>query len=238
MTLNSQTFDPEHPLLADRERLDQIADVMYLKVQKTFFPWTKADLSSDISRRQRILYGSGISADEVLSEAFIDLLRYPPVSAGAPHGDMGGLGAVTIARNKAVDALRASKKGLRGTDHRPQLRVVSGDAERERPDGETEPSIFELLPSSWGDPEAEYFVLQDVLKLRDLARKLLDDRDQKIFFAIHFDGYSRREVGDPLGLTSQRIGQIYSDALRRLETHPDYPFKPLLQVGQLATRRN
>ena len=234
MTLNSQTFDPEHPLLADRERLDQIADVMYFKVQKTFFPWTKADLSSDISRRQRILYGSGISADEVLSEALIDLLRYPPECLKGTWEDL----AVTIARNKAVDALRASKKGLRGTDHRPQLRVVSGDAERERSDGETEPSIFELLPSSWGDPEAEYFVLQDVLKLRNLARELLDDRDQKIFFAIHFDGYSRREVGDPLGLTSQRIGQIYSNALRRLETHPDYPFKPLLQVGQLATRRN
>ena len=62
-----------------------------------------------------------------------------------------------------------------------------------------------------------------MLKLRDLTREVLDDREQEIFFAIHFDGYSRKEVGDRLGLTSQRIGQIYKAVLRRLKTHPDYP---------------
>ena len=62
-----------------------------------------------------------------------------------------------------------------------------------------------------------------MLKLRDLAREVLDDREQDIFFSIHFDGYSRKEVGDRLGLTSQRIGQIYKTVLLRLKTHPDYP---------------
>ena len=81
-------------------------------------------------------------------------------------------------------------------------------------------------------------MLQAVLKLRDLAREGLNDRDQRIFFAIHFEDYSRKEVGDRLGLTSQRVGQIYNAALRTLEAHPDYPFKPPLEVGQLATRRN
>ena len=157
----------------------------------------------------------------MLSEALLGLLRYPPERL---EDTWEGL-AVTIAENKAVDALRASGKGLRGTDYRPPLHLVSGDAEREGLDGETEPTLLEVIPSNWGDPEAEYYVLQGVLKLRDLARELLDDRARKIFFAIHFQHYSRTEVGDWLGLTSQRIGQIYNAALQQLETHPDYPFK-------------
>ena len=36
------------------------------------------------------------------------------------------------------------------------------------------------------------------------------------------------------GLTSQRVGQIYNSALRTLEAHPDYPFKPLIEVEQLT----
>ena len=40
--------------------------------------------------------------------------------------------------------------------------------------------------------------LEAALKLRDLARELLDDRDQqRIFFAIHFDDTTpAREVGE------------------------------------------
>ena len=91
--------------------------------------------------------------------------RAPRVPAGSVLKDTWEGLAVTIAQNKAVDALRASGKGLRGTNHRPELRLVSGDVEREGPDGEMESSIFELLLSNWGDPEAEFFVLQDVLQI-------------------------------------------------------------------------
>ena len=83
-----------------------------------------------------------------------------------------------------------------------------------------------LSPTTGVNPKAEYFVLQDVLKLRDLAREALNDRDQEIFFAIHFEGYGRKEVGERLGLTSQRIGQIYNAALDTFEARPDYPFDP------------
>ena len=116
----SQAFNSEHPLLTDRERLDRIADIMYAKIQKTFF-------SENPGRRQRgkteqILKGTAVSADDVLAEALVGLLRYPPERL---EGTWEGL-AVVIAHNKAVDALRASQKGLRDTDHRPQLRLVSG----------------------------------------------------------------------------------------------------------------
>ena len=240
-TSRSQPFDQNHPLLADSDRLDRILDIMYAKIHKTLFqgspgrrPRAGESQSNNAGNRERILEGTGVSADDVLSEALEGLLLYSPERL---HGTWEGL-AVKIAGNKAVDTLRASGKGLRGTDHRSQLHLVSGDLEREGPDGEIVPAIFESLPSDWGDPEAEYFVLQAVLKLRDLAREGLNDRDQRIFFAIHFEDYSRKEVGDRLGLTSQRVGQIYNAALRTLEAHPDYPFKPPLEVGQLATRRN
>ena len=147
-----------------------------------------------------ILDGTGVSADDVLSEAFVALLEYPPSRL---EGEWEGLG-VRIAAHKALDAMRASQKGLRGTDHRDQLHLVSGDVERDAPDGETKPSIFEVIPSDWGNPEAEYLEIEAALKLRNLARELLDERQQRIFLAIHFDDYTRREVGEQLGLTSQR----------------------------------
>ena len=229
MLSSSQPSHPEHPLLADRDRLDAILDIMYAKIQKTLFPGNpgrrrpraETDRSSNAHDRERILEGTGVSADDVLSEAFLGLLEYSPERL---EGTWEGL-AVRIARNKAVDALRAATKGLRGTETRPALRLVSGDAQGKGPDGERVPPLFEVIRSNWGDPETEYIVLQDVLKLRDLAREFLDDRDREIFFAIHFLGHSRREVSARLGLTSQRIGQIYNAALRRLETHPDYPYK-------------
>lgn len=215
----SSAFDLEHPLLNERERLERIIDVMYAKIQKTLFP-------ANVGRRrgagpEQVLEGTAVSADDVLSEALVGLLQYPPERL---KGSWEGL-AVGIANHKAVDALRASQKGLRGTEHRHGLQLISGDAKRTGRDGSTEPALFEVLPSSWGDPEAEYSALEAALRLRDLARDVLDERARKIFWAIHFEGYSRTEVGDQLGLTSQRVGQIYRFALHSLKIHPNYPFK-------------
>ena len=241
-TSNSHKFDPEHPLLADVDRLNRILDVMYAKIHKTLFPWSKPGRRTGSEPSQSnyadepdlILEGTAVSADDVLSEALMGLLLYPPEQLDGTWEALG----VTIAGHKAIDALRASGKGLRGTEHRTQLHLVSGDLEREGPDGETEPAIFDTIPSNWGDPEAEFLVLHDVHKLRDLAREVLGDRDLGIFFAIHFDGDSRREVGKRFGLTGQRVSQIYNAALNTLEAHPDYPFRPSIEIEQLTTRRN
>ena len=240
MAANSQVFDLEHTLLAERDRLERILDVMYAKIQKTLFPGNPgrrrraaASQPNNAGEIEDILVGTAVSADDVLSEALSALLRYPPDRLEDTWEAL----AITIARNKAVSALRTAEKGLRGTKHRDQLHLVSGDFRRKGPDGEMEPAIFESLPSDWGDPEAEFFVLQDILKVRDLAREALVDRDQEIFFAIHFDGDSRKEVGQQLGLTSQRVGQIYNAASSVLEAHPDYPFRPHPKVERLPRRR-
>ena len=233
---NSRAFHPEHPLLADRDRLDRILDAMYAKINKTLFPRAgpvrrprPEEIPSNHSGEvEQILYGTGISADDVLAEALIGLLQYQPERL---EGTWEAL-AIGVAENKALDARRASQKGLGGTDHRSQLYLVSGDLERDGPDGEKEPSIFETLPSDWSGLEAEYFAMQDVLTLLNLARELLDERDLRVFLAIHFEGYSRRDMADRLGLTSQRVGQIYNAALTNLEADPFYPFQLPVEVEQ------
>ena len=210
---------------------------MYAKIQRTLFPWRspqrrlrpETSLSGDVDGVERVLAGSGASADDVLSEAFLALLKYPTERL---EGEWEAL-AVKIAENKAVDALRSAGKGLRGTDHRPELRLVSGDVAREGPDGEAEPSVFDVTESDWGDPEAEYERIESALKVRDLARELLDPRDREVFFAIHFGESTRSEVAESLSLTSQRVGQIYKAALLTLEAHLDYPFKPPIPVRQI-----
>ena len=215
----SQAFDSEHPLLTDRDRLDKIVDIMYAKIHKTLFLESSGPRRT--AKEERILPGTGVSADDVLSEALTGLLRYRREYL---EEEWEGL-AVRIAYNKAVDALRASRKGLRGTEHRPQLHLVSGDAKREGPGGTSEPPLFEVLPSDSKDPEAEYLELESALILRNLARDFLDERARAIFFAIQFRGCTRAEVGERFALTSQRVGQIYRAALRSLYTHPNYPFK-------------
>ena len=72
-----------------------------------------------------------------LSEALIGLLEYQPKNL---KGSWEGL-AVKIAKNKAIDALRASRTGLRGTDHRHELHLVSGDTAMQGPDGQAEVSL-------------------------------------------------------------------------------------------------
>ena len=214
MSSTSQAFDPQHPLLAERARLDKIVDIMLAKIQKTLF------FGSPPDDREWTLKGTGVGADDVLSEALAGLLRYPPERL---EGTWEGL-AVTIARNKALDAIKTSRKGLRGTDHRPELSLVSGDAEVEGPDGEMSTGLLELVPGNLGDPEAEYSKLEAALQVRDLAREVLSPQELEVFFDIHFRDYSRKEVGDRLELTSQRISQIYNAALKRLEARIDYPF--------------
>lgn len=108
MTSTPHAFNPGHPLIEDRERLEEITDVMYATIHRTLFPWEprprRVGTDGSGGDRELILEGTGVSADDVLSEALVALLVYPPERLQETWGGLG----VTIARNKAIDALRAS----------------------------------------------------------------------------------------------------------------------------------
>ena len=71
-TSSAHKFDPEHPLMADEDRLKRILNVMYAKINKTLFPWSKpgrrsgseAGQSNNADDPEWILEGTGVSADE------------------------------------------------------------------------------------------------------------------------------------------------------------------------------
>ena len=214
-SVTSAFFDPKHPLAGNRRRLDKVADLMFRTIQKTLF---KANSWRRITRNQ-LLEGGAVTPDDVLREALAALLQYPP---GRLKGEWEAL-AVEIAHNKAVDAHRASQKGLGGTEHRDRLYLVSGDAQREGPDGETQAPLLELLPGDWDGPEVECERVEKALVFLDLAREVLNEREREVVFAI-LKGCSRKEVAEELELTSQRVGQIFSDAMNRLGTDPNNPF--------------
>ena len=212
---SSVFFDPEHPLARNRQRLDKVADIMFRMIEKTLYP-------ESAGRRltgNQLLEGGVVTADDVLGEALADLLEYPP---GRLEGTWEAL-ATGIAHHKAVDALRASQKGLGETEHRDRLHLVSGDAERSGPGGETQPPILNVLSGDWDGPEIECERTEKALVFLDLVRGVLDEREQKIVFAI-LKGCSRKEVGQELELTSQRVGQIFNEAMNRLATDPNNPF--------------
>ena len=225
METTASSSGPEHPLRADRGFLDEVRTVMYATIHKVL-GWPNPGLVrrsrrlEGSGRAEPALVGTGVSADDILADALIALMEYPPDRL---RGSWRAL-AVTIARNKAIEALRVAGKGLRGTAQRPEFYLVSGDAEGTGPEGKTQRAILEALPAEWDDLETEYYALLRVDNLRDLARETLDKTSLDVYFAVHFKGYKRVEVGRVLKCSPQRVGQIYKAAVHRLRVDPRYPY--------------
>jgi RNA polymerase sigma factor (sigma-70 family) len=229
MPTTEPTPEPRHPLLEDEGKLGVILDVMYAKIHKVL-RWPNPGRQggsgggpalAGAGPRERAIVGTGVSADDILSEALADLLARSPEDVQVSWRAL----AVTIAEHKAVDALRRAGKGLRETPKRERLRLVSGDAPAPgRHDEEPPASILDLHQDPFANPEEEFHAINDVFELVKLARELLTERDQRVFLQIHARSKTRRELADELGLTRQRVGQIYDDALERLEADPRYPY--------------
>ena len=218
MSSTAQPSDPEHPLFLDRDLFNEVLDLMFAAIQKILFRGARP-VARDSSSRRAI--AGGVSAEDVLQDAAMALLNHPDVGTVRDWRAF----AVTVGKNKAKDALDHAQKHLRGTDNRTELHLVSGDAEKSAADGTSGMSALQFLPDRNLSPEEEVIAIQSALSLRDLAREILDSREMKIFLEIKFLQRSRRQLGDELGLTPQRVGQLYEQASRHLEAHPRYPYK-------------
>ncbi|HSK97604.1 MAG TPA: hypothetical protein VK891_13375 [Euzebyales bacterium] len=201
---------PDHPLLQDRERLEAILDVMYIQIQKVTHPFRAAVRRGAAgARREHALLG-GESPDDVLQTALLALLSHPPSRLDTTWEAL----AVGIARNKARDAIRRATAGRTtpsaGGDgpRGPETNVVplSGAGEH----------AVDALPAGGDTLEGEFIASRQQRILLRLAQELLDDRERQIFFEIHHLGARRAEVGRRLGLTGQRVGQIYRSVAERL----------------------
>lgn len=218
MESTARSLGSEHPLFADRDLLDDVTKVMYAVIQKTLHKRDNAK-SRQGTRPDRALI-DGVSADDVLQEALVGLWEFPPENLTSTWAALG----VTVAKRRAVDAVRVARKGLRDTDHRHEITVESGDAPTDDPEGEPGATRWDLHPDVRLNPEEEYIILRSALDLRDLAREVLDGKDQAIFFGIRFQQRSRADLSKELNLSPQRVGQIYDRACLTLENHPRYPY--------------
>lgn len=213
-------FPAKHPLLADRARLEHITDLMWDEIQRTLFAGRRPPRRQSSSGSERVLIG-GTSAEDALQEALVALLRYQSVD----EVNWEGLG-VTIARRRAIAALRKSRK------------------HRTLPDG-TEISVASIdITNDAGDPvvdglagaeRPEDDALQRVEQLerwrlyRRLATTVLDDREREIVHRVQ-RGETRRAISMDFGITEQRIGQIHAGALGRLRAAAAAQV-PLLKEG-------
>jgi RNA polymerase sigma factor (sigma-70 family) len=186
-----------HPLLAERPRLDRIVSNMDITIQRTLYGHTLG------GGQERLLRG-GVSARDVLQEALLDLLHYDPARL---TNSWEGL-SVTIARRRAIDAVRESTKGRR-----------AADAAAEEPDKITVVAFDSLLDehtgaavSGWDDPEQAFACNEQQKVLRKLIRELPEPA-RTIVNGLHFQGRTRVEVGKEVKLTPQRVGQIYTGTL-------------------------
>jgi RNA polymerase sigma factor (sigma-70 family) len=187
-----------HPLLADRARLERITSNMDLTIQKIIYGRTLGE------GEERLLCG-GVSARDVLQDAFLDLLRFDPALLSGSWEAL----SVTIARRRSVDAVRASVRGRR-----------TGDAAADDPDTinivEFDPTLQEHLSAATIDEPEHAFVLNEQQKILLRLVRDLPEPARTIFNEVHFEGRTRVEAGKEIGLTPQRAGQIYQKTLTEL----------------------
>lgn len=219
--------DDQHPLLADQELVEKVLDAMFAKINKVLQfrnlglrPLGQGRMSEPRpGTSEPAIQGTGISAEDVLSEAFEELLSMDPDEVQSWPAL-----AVTVAERRALDARKRAGRGLRGTDHRPPLELVSADEPvGDRDDGSVR-TVLDVHADPFASPEDEYLALLDVLTVRDLAYELLGDRDRDILLTIQTGQRTRQQLAEEHDLTRQRIGQIYDAALARLESDPRYPY--------------
>ena len=188
----------QHPLLADPARLQRITRAMHGAIHRMLFGRAGAP------REERVLHG-GESADDVLQEALVALLKH----AQAPSWEALSM---VIAHGCAVDALRRAVKGRRrrdAPDDEPDRISVSPFDEA------IEEHTSAPAAAWWDNPELAYEQYELFAALKPLIGALPEPA-RTIVVEVVVNGRTRVEVGENLGLTGARVGQILTQSLLTL----------------------
>ena len=207
----------QHPLLLDRERLEAITQQIWMRIQKVLFPGERRVRKR--SGESTLSLVGGTSAEDVLSEAVLSLLRYEP--GGVVNWEAV---AMRIAHRRAADALSKATKG-RGLPDGGEIPVASLDLESQ--EGQR---VVDEVPDTSGEPLDDEVVdrileNQRLVAVRQVTDEVLTQRDRDIFFRIT-RGEIREAIAGDVNLTPQRVGQIYTEAIRKinaaLKRDPDF----------------
>ena len=199
-------FPPDHPLRDDRDRLEKVLDLMWWEILRVLHqPRRKRGRPG----QPELTLVGGASADDILQDALIGLLRYEPDSVT----NWEGLG-VRIAKNKAIAAIRKSR-AYRTRDDEADIEIASLDFEG--PDGKP---VVETIPSNRNRNTTEDDALVEVERLEQqvalfAALRVLDDREAAIVARIQ-RGETREAISEDYDVSRVRIGQIYASALKKL----------------------
>lgn len=207
-----------HPLLSEIPRLETLKNRMYSTICSVMGVTDKPD--------ERPALAGGKGPDDVLSEALPQLLKKP--ASYTKNWEALGM---TIARRRAIDAVRRAASGRRGKLHPDQ--EGDGDAINLVPidDEVTQHAIDRLvandrLPS---EPDPEELVLEAERQalLWNYAQELLNSRDQEIYRRLHHQRATIDSVAEEFELTGRRVRQIMADTHRKLaaaaHTDPAFP---------------
>jgi len=209
---NRPDTDQPHPLLADRPRLDRIVANMHLTIQQTLY---RCRLDKD---EERVVHG-GASSRDVLQQSLLELLRVDEASVTTSWEAL----SQTVARRRAIDTVRSVRKGRRAPDAADddpdEITVVAFDT---TVDEHTSTAASEIA-----GPEHAFIVNEQLRVLQRVVRDLPDPQHRTIFNELFFAGRTRVDVGAQLGLTPQRVGQIYRQTVRRVweqaQEDPEFP---------------
>lgn len=220
--MHGTAHDLQHPLLLDRPRLEEIRIAMFTVIQKQIGRYRAR--SSNGQPVDPALHG-GVSADDVLQDAFEELLQYQHVGF---RGSWEAL-AVDISKKRAIDAVRRSRKGLRATEQRHEITMTSVDAMGADRGGRRSLEAIATLDMSPEErllqDEDEFLSAVRVASLRDLALEVLDERQQAVLFGVAFEEKTRRAIGAELGISGQMVGRIFGKAMQLLENDLRYPYR-------------
>lgn len=197
----------QHPLWLDRDRLEVITQQMWLEIQKVMFKGKVRRTFQNPGKTELTVVG-GASVEDVFREALHALLQYVPKRDANWEAI-----AITIAQRRAIAAVRTAKKHRQLPDG-SEIDVTSLDEENER--GER---LVEGLADDGdlADDEAIDRVLRHdrLLAFRKVAEDVLPQRDRDIVFR-RTRGETNKAIGEDMGLTEQRVGQIDRESLRKI----------------------